>query len=374
MLKKFFITEQDKKHILSLYNIRLNEQSDGKIKVVVRDIETKETIVGATVIIYNSDGKAIAGGSTDIDGVYTLTPPSGSETLSVTFVQYKDYKEKIDPSKKEYDVSLTFDVGKTLDIEERNDLNFTVVDELGDPIQDAVVTYVNFSGETVSKVTNEKGKFAKSGVKKKSEVKISKKGYEPEFIDFNGDPLEMTFTLKPLVLIVVDSVTDEKITNSVGVINGKEFIINDELFKNNDFKFPINVEIEKEGYYSKTINVTGMNSVNIKLNKVEPPKPKQKSWRDEMIEAILETERTLKFTKEKNVTKYVQVSIENLYMYKDGGLDSVVVVGNFPDWEDKVVLMLDCDGNGTFELLSYPKEKYVEGQKIEMDSLSLGKR
>ena len=214
MLKKFFITEQDKKHILSLYNIRLNEQSDGKIKVVVRDIETKETIVGATVIIYNSDGKAIAGGSTDIDGVYTLTPPSGSETLSVTFVQYKDYKEKIDPSKKEYDVSLTFDVGKTLDIEERNDLNFTVVDELGDPIQDAVVTYVNFSGETVSKVTNEKGKFAKSGVKKKSEVKISKKGYEPEFIDFKGDPLEMTFTLKPLVLIVVDSVTDEKITNS----------------------------------------------------------------------------------------------------------------------------------------------------------------
>ena len=373
MLKKFFITEQDKKHILSLYKLKLNEQTNRSLTFTVKS-DNGETIPGASVIIYNSQGKAIDGTSTNDEGKATITATPQSFKFGVGFVGYKNYQQELSPTETNYNITLTSDELKTLDIQEQNDINLFVKDDEGVPLSKVKIIYTGIDDKEVYGETDENGKFKKSGIKKESEIKISKKGYEPEFIDFKGDPLEMTFTLKPLVLIVVDSVTDETITNSVGVINGEEFVINNELFKNNDFKFPITIIVKKDGYTSKTIDFNGISSKKIGLDKPEPPKPKQKSWRDEMIEAILETERTLKFTKEKNVTKYVQVSIENLYMYKDGGLDSVVVVGNFPDWEDKVVLVLDCNGNGTFELLSYPKEKYVEGQKIEMDSLSLGKR
>jgi len=373
MSKKFLITENERQEILNLYQNLLNEQSNKSVTFTVKS-DNGETIPGASVIIYNSEGKAIDGTSTNSEGQATITTTPQSSKFGVGFVGYKNYQQELSPTETNYNITLTSDELKTLDIQEQNDINLVVNDEKGSPLPKVKIIYTGNDGKEIIGETDENGKFKKSGIKKNSEIKILKRGYEIEFIDFNGDPIEYSFNLKPLNILVYDKVTDQQINNVVADYNGEEIIINNDTFKNNDFKFPITITIKKEGYNPKTVQISGINSMKILLDKPEPPKPKEKGWRDKIIEDLLKTERLLTFRKKNNTQKYIQVKIENIIITKDEGLDSCVVIGDFTNYKDKVAIILKCDEFGYFELLDYPNELVTDAGVVDQKSLPLGKR
>lgn len=373
MSKKFLITENERQEILNLYQNLLNEQSNKSVTFTVKS-DNGETIPGASVIIYNSEGKAIDGTSTNSEGQATITTTSQSSKFGVGFVGYKNYQQELSPTETNYNITLTSDELKTLDIQEQNDINLDVKDENGSPLPKVKIIYTGNDGKEIIGETDENGKFKKSGIKKNSEIKIFKRGYEIEFMDFNGGPIEYSFNLKPLNIFVYDKVTDQQINNVIADYNGEEIIINNDTFKNNDFKFPITITIKKEGYNPKTVQINGINSMKISLDKPEPPKPKEKSWRDKIIEDLLKTERLLTFRKKNNTEKYIQVKIENIIMTKDEGLDSCVVIGGFTNYQDKVAIILKCDEFAYFEILDYPNKLVTDTGVIDQKSLPLGKR
>ena len=373
MSKKFLITENERQEILNLYQNLLNEQSNKSVTFTVKS-DNGETIPGASVIIYNSEGKAIDGTSTNGEGQATITTTPQSSKFGVGFVGYKNYQQELSQTETNYNITLTSDELKTLDIQEQNDINLVVKDENGSPLPKVKIIYTGNDGKEINGETDENGKFKKSGIKKNSEIKILKRGYEIEFMDFNGDPIEYSFNLKPLNILVYDKVTDQQINDVVADYNGEEIIINNDTFKNNDFKFPITITIKKEGYNPKTVQISGLNSMKISLDKPEPPKPKEKGWRDKIIEDLLKTERLLTFRKKNNTQKYIQVKIENIIITKDEGLDSCVVIGGFTNYQDKVAIILKCDEFGYFELLDYPNELVTNTGVIDQKSLPLGKR
>lgn len=61
---------------------------------VIKDSETGETLIGATVLY--GEGKGVI---TDIDGEYTISLPAGKQTLTVTFVGYEDQQEIVSLTK-----------------------------------------------------------------------------------------------------------------------------------------------------------------------------------------------------------------------------------------------------------------------------------
>ena len=64
----------------------------GTLKGKVTDASTGETLPTANVVIKDGD-EIIAGGSTDLDGEYTVKPITpGSYTVEITFVGYADYR------------------------------------------------------------------------------------------------------------------------------------------------------------------------------------------------------------------------------------------------------------------------------------------
>lgn len=62
----------------------------GVVTGTVKDAETGEELVGATLITENG-----VGATTDIDGKYTVSLPSGVHTLTVRYVGYKSEEKKI---------------------------------------------------------------------------------------------------------------------------------------------------------------------------------------------------------------------------------------------------------------------------------------
>ena len=99
MSQKFLITEQEKIRIRKLYGGLLFEQSSNDITFIVKDVETEDTLPGANVVIYNSDGKAINGVRTDIHGSATISVPDNAIKYGVSFVGYKNYEDSLEKSK-----------------------------------------------------------------------------------------------------------------------------------------------------------------------------------------------------------------------------------------------------------------------------------
>jgi outer membrane receptor for ferrienterochelin and colicins len=67
-------------------------QETGTVTGVVIDLDTKEPLVGANVVV---DGTS-RGTSTDADGAYRLTGvPAGTQTLKVTFIGYENERKRI---------------------------------------------------------------------------------------------------------------------------------------------------------------------------------------------------------------------------------------------------------------------------------------
>ena len=370
MSQKFLITEEEKTQIRKLYGGLLFEQTNNDVKFTVKDEETNQTIPGANVVIYNSDGKPINGGQTDDEGSVIISVPDNGVKFGISFVGFNNYENSLEKSKTNYEISLKPDVGKVLSIEEKNDINIKIIDKNDSPLANVKVTYKNPSGESQVFKTDDSGKFIKSGVQKNSEIQFEKNGYEKEFIDFNGEPIELSITLKPLKIYVVDD-DGNKVDNVSFNMGGEQYQLNSKTLKTDKFNYPYTIELIKDGYESKSIKIDGVKSIKVSLKKI---KPKEKSWRDKIIEEILSTERTLTFYKKTNNDKKIQVSIDNIKILNDDGLDSVVVFGSFVSYEDKIVLLLNCDEYGYFEILSYPK-KYIDDESIiDKKSLSFGKR
>ena len=61
---------------------------------IVKDSETGETLIGATVI--TGEGQGVI---TDIDGAFMITLPAGKHTLSAVFVGYEELKESFNLTK-----------------------------------------------------------------------------------------------------------------------------------------------------------------------------------------------------------------------------------------------------------------------------------
>ncbi len=59
------------------------------VKGTVSDKKTKETIIGASVVIIDKDGRVVKGVSTDIDGNYSLPVADKSYRITVSFIGYK---------------------------------------------------------------------------------------------------------------------------------------------------------------------------------------------------------------------------------------------------------------------------------------------
>ena len=62
----------------------------GKVKGVVRDINTKETLIGANVVY--AQGKGCV---TDVEGNYELELPYGTYELTASYVGYKPQTKKV---------------------------------------------------------------------------------------------------------------------------------------------------------------------------------------------------------------------------------------------------------------------------------------
>jgi len=369
MSRKFLITEEEKIQIRSLYRNLLSEQSSSNVKFTVKS-DDGETIPGSNVIIYNTEGRPIAGGQTDIDGVTSIDVPNEGVKFAATFVGYDNIEGNIEKNKTNYDISLKPSIGKVLNIEEKNDINITIVDENNTPIEGAKIIYTDLENNIKSGLTNDKGKFIKSGIKKNSEIRFVKNGYELEFIDFKGDSIEMSVVLKPLRISVVDE-NGNNVTGVSFVMNDEQYELTNDVFKSEEFKYPFSIKLTKDGYVTKNIEIEGISSKKVQLEK---NKPKERNWRDLEIEKILSTERLLTFYKNGDVKKGIQVSINDIKILNDEGMDSVAVFGSFESYEDKIVLLLKCNDFGNFEILSYPK-KYIDDESIiDKKSLSFGKR
>ncbi len=63
----------------------------GTITGKVKDLNTQEALIGVSVIIEGSD--PLIGVSTDIDGAYKITAPTGSYTLKASFIGYNELKK-----------------------------------------------------------------------------------------------------------------------------------------------------------------------------------------------------------------------------------------------------------------------------------------
>jgi hypothetical protein len=369
MSRKFLITEEEKIQIRSLYRNLLSEQSSSNVKFTVKS-DDGETIPGSNVIIYNTEGRPIAGGQTDIDGVTSIDVPNEGVKFAATFVGYDNIEGNIEKNKTNYDISLKPSIGKVLNIEEKNDINITIVGENNTPIEGVKVIYEDLDSILRSGVTNDKGKFVKSGIIKNSEILFVKNGYEMKHINFKGDPIEMSITLKPLTISVFD-IDDNRITDITFVMNGEKYELTKDTLKSEKFKYPFSIEITKDGYVTKSVYIDGISSKKIQLEK---NKPKERNWRDLEIEKILSTERLLTFYKNGDVNKGIQVSINDIKILNDEGMDSVAVFGSFESYEDKIVLLLKCNDFGNFDILSYPQKYMSDGQIIDKKSLKLGKR
>ena len=59
-------------------------QDTGKISTLVVDSSTKEALIGANVLVKNTD----FGGSTDIDGTANINILPGNYTIVVTYIGY----------------------------------------------------------------------------------------------------------------------------------------------------------------------------------------------------------------------------------------------------------------------------------------------
>ena len=59
-------------------------QDTGKISAIVVDSSTKEALIGANVLVKNTD----FGGSTDIDGTANINILPGNYTIVVTYIGY----------------------------------------------------------------------------------------------------------------------------------------------------------------------------------------------------------------------------------------------------------------------------------------------
>lgn len=76
--------------LLFLYSISaVGQMRPGSIKGIVSDAETGEVLPFVSVVIYDSDSIAVAGGNTDIDGKYNINPiKPGTYRLKATSVGY----------------------------------------------------------------------------------------------------------------------------------------------------------------------------------------------------------------------------------------------------------------------------------------------
>ena len=73
---------------LAFTSISIHAQDMGKIQGVVVDGETGEPLIGANVVIKDETGVPIYGTSTDLDGRFALTAPTGTHNVEFSYISY----------------------------------------------------------------------------------------------------------------------------------------------------------------------------------------------------------------------------------------------------------------------------------------------
>ena len=73
---------------LAFTGISIHAQDMGKIQGVVVDAETGEPLIGANVVIKDETGVPIYGTSTDLDGRFALTAPTGTHNVEFSYISY----------------------------------------------------------------------------------------------------------------------------------------------------------------------------------------------------------------------------------------------------------------------------------------------
>ena len=85
---------------------KLNPSGNAMVSGLIQDEQTKEPIIGATILLLGTD----QGTSTDADGQFELTLPAGKHQIRIQYVGYDDLAESIEVFS---DGEITFDLAKS---------------------------------------------------------------------------------------------------------------------------------------------------------------------------------------------------------------------------------------------------------------------
>ena len=88
-----------------LFSSSINAQTY-KIKGVVYDSQTKESLIGVPIIVKDNQGRGVA---SDEKGDYVLTLPKGNYTLQIEYIGYE---------RKEIEISLTKDIRQEIELKQ----------------------------------------------------------------------------------------------------------------------------------------------------------------------------------------------------------------------------------------------------------------
>src|SRR5690606_42041718 len=72
--------------LFALFNLSVYAQRNGVIVGNVRDVNTKESIPGATIVVEGTEYSTVS----DIDGSYKLSIPVGTYNLKASFLGYQN--------------------------------------------------------------------------------------------------------------------------------------------------------------------------------------------------------------------------------------------------------------------------------------------
>jgi LEA14-like dessication related protein len=161
-----------------------------KIRIEVED-EKWNRVKGANVTLISKEGTF--SGVTDIAGKVEFEIPSTKYTLKI-------FKESFLPYEEILDLSTPSNVGKIIQIYHAIKLKLEIVDEKGNPIRDANVTFSSKDVGNFTKTTNESGIVEFEIPRIDYTLSVKKKGYLPyeEVLDLSKSPIESkTLQLKP---------------------------------------------------------------------------------------------------------------------------------------------------------------------------------
>jgi LEA14-like dessication related protein len=161
-----------------------------KITIEVED-EKWNRVEGANVTLISKEGtfSSVSDGA----GKVEFEVPSTKYTLRI-------FKEDFLPHEETLDLSTPSNVGKIIQIYHAIKLKLEIIDEKGNPIRDANVTFSSKDVGNFTKTTNESGIAEFEIPRTDYTLTVKKKGYLPyeEFLDLSKSPIESkTIQLKP---------------------------------------------------------------------------------------------------------------------------------------------------------------------------------